>query len=418
MKRISPFAFVVACVALIVSGCGRDSATTAPDAPAHASAGPYLLGPEMAAEVAAFDRGQPATPQAATPVSVTGAADACVRWNALTTELAADAKLPPPLFARVYALVSVACHDGLVAGARSPRAPLDGPCVVGAAAADVLVELFPASAGRIQRDLAADVALMRRADPAAVQHGLALGRLAARVAVRIARRDGATNVFTGVAPTGDGFWTGTNPVLPAGGTWRTWVATSGAEFAPPPPYAFGSAEDLADVAAVAAAAAARTPEQVAIVHKWADRSPPAIWNAILREEIAARGLTLAEAARLQAFLNVAMHDGFVSCWRAKYTYWTARPVHRIPGLVTAIPTPNFPSYTSGHSTISAAAAAVLAHAFPDKSDYFRSQAEEAATSRLWGAIHFPQDNEQGLAVGRRLGAKVVARMQPGGAPAL
>ena len=38
------------------------------------------------------------------------------------------------------------------------------------------------------------------------------------------------------------------------------------------------AEDLADVAAVVEAAAQRTPEQVAIVHKWADVAPPAIWN--------------------------------------------------------------------------------------------------------------------------------------------
>jgi membrane-associated phospholipid phosphatase len=358
----------------------------------------------------------PGASNAAAPPPVSAAsAEACLRWNALTTALAAEAKLPPPLFARAYALVSVACHDGLVAGSRAGHAPLDGACVVGGAAADVLVELFPASATRIEDALAADVAAARQVSPGAAQRGVAFGRLAGRVAVRIARRDGSTNLYDGAIPTGDGYWTGTNPVLPACGTWRTWVATSGAEFQPPPPYAFGSTADLADVAAVVDAAASRTAEQEAIVHEWADRAPPAIWNALLRDEIAARGLTVAQASRVQAAMNVAIHDAFVSCWRAKYTYWTARPFQRIPGLVTVIPTPNFPSYISGHSTISAAAAEVLAATFPDKALFFRAEADEAAISRLWGGIHYPNDNGQGLDVGRRLGAKVVARMQAEGA---
>ncbi len=410
--------------ALVAAGCGPSPVATAPEAvssnPAFASQ--FLLGPEMAQASAEFDRDAAAAPAAGVAASagpaIATSADACLRWNALTTALAADAQLPPPLFARACALVSVACHDGLVAGRHSAQAPLDGACVVGGAAADVLVELFPASAARIEQLLADDVATARQANPGAAQRGLAMGRVAGRVAVRIARRDGSTNVYSGTMPVGDGYWTGTNPVLPACGTWRTWVATDGGEFQPPPPYAFGSAADLADVAAVVDAAAARTPEQEAIVHAWADRSPPAIWNAMLRDEIAARGLSLDDAARVQAAMNVAIHDAFVSCWRAKYTYWTARPFQRIPGLVTVIPTPNFPSYISGHSTISAAAAEVLAASFPEKALFFRAEADEAAISRLWGGIHYPQDNVQGLEVGRRLGAKVVARTAAAGVPAL
>ncbi len=420
MKRLSLLALALG--ALVAPGCASSPVATAPEAVLTDPASPYLLGPEMAAAVAELEAGLPALPAETStgvpPAEAAGepAAAACLRWNALTTTLAAESRLPPPLFARAYALVSVACHDGLVAGGREEHAPLDGACAVGGAAADVLVELFPASGARIEDALAAEVAVATRANPGAAHRGLAFGHLAGRVAVRIARRDGSANVYSGTVSTGDGSWTGTNPVLPACGTWRTWVATDGAEFSPPAPYAFGSAEDLADVAAVSDAAAARTPEQEAIVHKWADRSPPAIWNALLREEISARNLSVADAARVQASMNMALHDAFVSCWRAKYAYWTARPSMRIPGLVTVIPTPNFPSYTSGHSTISAAAAAVLANAFPDKSEYFQSEAVEAAMSRLWGGIHFPQDNDQGLEAGRRLGAKVVGRMQAEGRP--
>ena len=79
----------------------------------------------------------------------------------------------------------------------------------------------------------------------------------------------------------------------------------------------------------------------------------------------------------------------------KYTYWTARPITADPTLDCLIPTPPFPSYTSGHSTISAAAATVLGHLFPDDAAALATRAEEAKDSRLWAGIHFPLDNEMG-----------------------
>jgi membrane-associated phospholipid phosphatase len=111
---------------------------------------------------------------------------------------------------------------------------------------------------------------------------------------------------------------------------------------------------------------------------------------------------------------MAMYDAFVSCWRTKYDFWVARPFTRAPGLVTVIPTPNFPSYTSGHSTISAAAAEVLSAAFPDQATFYHEQAAEAALSRFWGGIHFTHDNEQGLLVGARVGEKAAARFRAEG----
>ena len=75
-----------------------------------------------------------------------------------------------------------------------------------------------------------------------------------------------------------------------------------------------------------------------------------------------------------------------------------------------IPTPNFPSYLSGHSTVSSAAALILGQLFPDKAIYFLSQAHEAAMSRLWAGIHFPQDNNNGFAVGQQIGKKYIYDM--------
>ncbi|HMI30477.1 MAG TPA: phosphatase PAP2 family protein, partial [Candidatus Limnocylindrales bacterium] len=74
----------------------------------------------------------------------------------------------------------------------------------------------------------------------------------------------------------------------------------------------------------------------------------------------------------------------------------------------------FPSYTSGHSTISAAAAKVMGEVFPAEADFFQEQAEEAAMSRLYGGIHFRHDNEQGTFVGAIIGDRVVERMRATG----
>ena len=70
------------------------------------------------------------------------------------------------------------------------------------------------------------------------------------------------------------------------------------------------------------------------------------------------------AARVFALLNMAMHDAAVGCWDAKYAYFNPRPSQLDPGIKTKIGLPNFPSYTSGHSTFSAAATVVLSYLFP------------------------------------------------------
>jgi hypothetical protein len=73
-----------------------------------------------------------------------------------------------------------------------------------------------------------------------------------------------------------------------------------------------------------------------------------------------------------------------------------------------IPTPPFPSYTSGHSTISAAAATVLGSFFPNDAADLAALAEEAKNSRLWAGIHFSLDNEMGALGGGMVGRLVNA----------
>jgi membrane-associated phospholipid phosphatase len=67
---------------------------------------------------------------------------------------------------------------------------------------------------------------------------------------------------------------------------------------------------------------------------------------------------------------IAIFDGFISCWDEKYRSNYIRPetvinAHFDQEWRPYIQTPPFPSYTSGHSTISAAAAEVMSDYFGD-----------------------------------------------------
>ncbi|MGH7266008.1 MAG: vanadium-dependent haloperoxidase [Candidatus Rokuibacteriota bacterium] len=147
-------------------------------------------------------------------------------------------------------------------------------------------------------------------------------------------------------------------------------------------------------------------------------------------------LSLMAAAEAFARVGIAVHDGFIQCWFTKYAYDLQRPVTYIQEHIDSawlpyITTPAFPSYHSGHSTQSGAAAAALTQmlgvvAFTDTThvdhglvppqaprafDSLDEAAEEAAISRLYGGIHYGFDNEDGLASGRCIGALIAERLR-------
>ena len=101
-----------------------------------------------------------------------------------------------------------------------------------------------------------------------------------------------------------------------------------------------------------------------------------------------------------------------------------------PNWIPLINTPPFPTYTSGHSTFSGAAATVLAALFGDNVGFtsrmdgqtaasqrpldprlittrtfttFSQAAEEAGLSRIFGGIHFEFDSTAGKATGIEIG---------------
>jgi membrane-associated phospholipid phosphatase len=163
-------------------------------------------------------------------------------------------------------------------------------------------------------------------------------------------------------------------------------------------------QELAEVKSYSEGA---TREQVAIAHKWSDGAgtytPPGHWNDIAADHVRDAQWSEVRMARAFALLNMALHDAAVGCWEAKYQYFNPRPTQLDPRAKTAIGLPNFPSYTSGHSTFSAAAATVLSYLFASRTDEFAAMRDEASLSRLYSSIHYRSDIEVGKDHGARIG---------------
>jgi PAP2 superfamily protein len=162
-----------------------------------------------------------------------------------------------------------------------------------------------------------------------------------------------------------------------------------------------------------------TREQIAIVHFWADGvstyTPPGHWNAIAADDFIKKNFSEVRWARNFALLNMAMMDAAIVCWDTKMAYFNPRPSQMNPAIKTCTGLPNFPSYISGHSTFSSAAATVLGYVIPERAADYTAMAKEASISRMYGGIHYRADCETGLVVGANIGAYAVTKGQADGA---
>jgi len=152
---------------------------------------------------------------------------------------------------------------------------------------------------------------------------------------------------------------------------------------------------------------------------WADGvatvTPPGHWDAIAAEDFLAQNFSEVRWARNMALLNLALMDAAIVCWDAKFAYFNPRPSQVDPKIKTLTGLPNFPSYISGHSTFSAAAAVILGHIIPARANDYMNMATEAELSRLYGAIHYRSDIEVGFECGKKVGNYAIQRATTDGA---
>jgi membrane-associated phospholipid phosphatase len=370
----------------------------------------------------------------------------------------ADPRFPfgnPPYAARAYSYVAVAQYEALKAAWHykylynrpSPSdlnagiqalMPTNGlpaypseDAVMSGVTAELLKLLFPADVEQItlkageQRQAAM---LSGKASASDIAAGLTLGQAVAAVFVARAANDGMRTaggnpalwqaLVDGAVAKGEIPWVSQDvpprpPMLPLFRNVRTWMITPDdiLRERPPAPPSTSSALMAEELAEVRNAVENISRKELAIVYKWADGlstpTPQGHWNFIATPYVREAKFSEVRTARAFALINMAMHDGAVACWDAKFIYFNPRPSQLDPELRAYEGVPNFPAYTSGHSTFSAVAAEVLSYLFPSAASYFEEQRDEAAISRLYGGIHYRSDIEIGKDHGKRIAGYTV-----------
>ncbi len=392
-------------------------------------------------------------------------------WYELMLDLAIETPgHTPPILARSFGYTGVALYESLVGympNHHSLVGQLNGlnsipqrkygnsyhaPITVNAALASIIKQLFQnASAANLSNIDALEAAnnnlYVGRVSQQIMNRSIDYGRAVAGAVFNWSQSDGGDQAYLHnfppdyIPPLGLDKWVPTPPLfrpalLPYWGNYRNMVlANNVGPVDPPDPPAFSStagsffynaAYEVYDTGLHLSA------EQAEIAEYWDDGvgtfTPPGHNMAIALQMIRNQGLNLYRAAVLLAKLGIAENDAGIVCWRAKYKANLLRPVTFIqtyidPAWNSLITNPPFPTYTSGHSTFSGAAAAILsaelgnavsftdstkiAYGFSPRSfSNFTAYGQEAKDSRLFGGIHYVFDNEKGFECGERIAHNV------------
>jgi hypothetical protein len=370
----------------------------------------------------------------------------------------------PPYAARAYAYVSAAQYDALVTAwyykklygrpapykndatisakltqTDLPSYPSESAVLAGVTA-EMMKLLFPDEIANIQQKLEEQELATIMAGAATrsdVEAGEAIGRAVAQKFTTRARADKAgaaigtqtdwTNFETKTIAKGEIPWYSLEspkrpPMLPLFGNVTPFlfdpsiIATT---IRPPAPPLTGSDQMKTETAEILDFVKNQTRERMRIVQYWADGvgtyTPPGHWDAIAAEDFITKNFSEVRWARDMALLNMSLMDAAIVCWDAKYFYFNPRPTQMNPNIKTLTGIPNFPSYISGHSTFSGAAAEILGYIIPEKASAYQAMATEASMSRMYGGIHYRSDCAMGLVTGKIVGDYAIARAKTDGA---
>ena len=330
----------------------------------------------------------------------------------------------------------------------------DWPTVANNAVATVMMTFFTNAPDSIRNDIislrdAWNVTRQAAVASEVYDRSLQLGLQMANSITTWAASDGYTeyNNCAYTPPVGEGLWVPTPPAFaaplqPCWGQIRTFVLErngSALQCDPTAPPAFSTDTSSAyyeEAMQLYITSQTLTDEQRAIANFWADGAketgtPPGHWISIAGQLLVQQGMNLADAAEAYARAGIAVHDAFISGWKAKYYFNAMRPITFVQAYIDAswlplLTTPNFPSCTSGHSTSSGAAAEALegffgtvaftdhthdARGLPARSfTSLQQAADEAAISRLYAGIHYASDNDIGLVQGSCLGNLINSKL--------
>jgi hypothetical protein len=417
-----------------------------------------------------------------------------VQWNQIAMQAAANDytlapgyQIGPTRLGRAMAIVQAAVYDSvnsidpqftpyLTQVAALAGASMDA--AVAQAAHDTLAAMFPNQQSFFDTELASS---LQGIPTTPAVEGVAVGSAVASYILGVRASDGSqkdaagqpVNYTFGQLP---GQWRPDPlhptqvPLTPDWGTVTPFAigASNVTKFLPPAPPTLDSlayATAYAEVKTIGALnSTVRTPDQTQIAFFWGYDAQPGLcapirfYNQIAEVIAAQEGNTEVANARFFALVNIAMADGGIVCWDAKYldNYW--RPITAIrendpgtgpTGLGSGNPylvgagdptwqplgapshdsggnfTPPFPTYTSGHGTIGAALFKMMEDYYgtdhvhftvstdefntitngtlgPRSYDSFSQASGENALSRIYLGIHFHFDATAAIQCGDRV----------------
>ena len=182
---------------------------------------------------------------------------------------------------------------------------------------------------------------------------------------------------------------------PGAGAWRTWFLQIGSDLRLPPP-----ADSVAELSVVRGMLGNLDEAARDRIAYWDAGAPPYRWNAIATGMFFRGAFGSSNFPRIQAYLNMAMHDATVSAWDSKYVYGRARPNQQDSSIVPIVAVPNSPAYPAEHAAAAGAASDVLAYFAPSEREALRNMADEASSSRVQAGVQYPSDVAAGLDIGR------------------
>jgi hypothetical protein len=357
----------------------------------------------------------------------------------------------PPYASRVFAYVSVAQHDaflvaqfyqakfqkmsvkegGQAATSLNPRQYPSTEAALAAATVEVLKYLFPAAVAEIEEtaEKARESAyLSGKYAESDIKAGEKIGKAVAQKIIERAESDGMDaaqgtaaqwqKVVNRRTEGGEMAWISKQkPVRPTiepfFGNVRAWWFTDVGQMRPAAPPATNSDALQKEIAIVKNSCRAQNKERMDIILRWSDAefSPTPIghWNVIACDILLKNKSNDLDIVRTLALLNRSLMDAGIACWDAKTFYCYPRPSQVDPSVHPRLPLPNFPSYPSGHSVFSSAAATVLANIFPSETENLNKMAAEASISRVYAGLHFQMDCDAGMVLGKKIGALAIEK---------
>jgi hypothetical protein len=378
-------------------------------------------------------------------------ADLVTAWNQTAIDVMKAANIAGNPWSRTLAMMHVAMSDAInTVQGRYTRVVTTVPAVPGAsaeaaaaaAARHILVQLFPNQQAMVEEAYAAS--LQAIPEGAAKRDGVALGEQVATAVQEDRSADGTSAPDTYRPLTSPGVWVPTTPPLfEPYARAKPWVLKSADQFRPAPPPLLSSALYARDYNETkhlgGTKSTARTPEQTEAVKFWTQVNIAPAWEAAARQLSAAKGLDLADNARLFALLNMGIANTFINDWDAKFTYNFWRPVtairngdmdsndatERDPSWTSFNVTPMHPEYPSQAAIVAGVAVGVLESVFgpqptipftatdlmdPQRTRPFNNiaqMAEEHKEVRIWGGIHFRNSLDVGEDMGRKIAAYLI-----------